>query len=85
MEDETVRATSETTPEMLITGLTIDSLNVNVISTLSSPFTILSLSSLLKLISVGVTVSTLNSVELEVLEFPAVSYTHLTLPTKRIV
>ena len=73
MEDETVRATSETTPEMLITGLTIDSLNVNVISTLSSPFTILSLSSLLKLISVGVTVSTLNSVELEVLVFPALS------------
>ena len=73
MEDETVRATSETTPEMLITGLTIDSLNVNVISTLSSPFTILSLSSLLKLISVGVTVSTLNSVELELLVFPALS------------
>ena len=74
MEDETVRATSETTPEMLITGLTIDSLNVNVINTVSSPFTILSLSSLLKLISVGVTVSTLNSVELDVFVFPALSY-----------
>ena len=73
MEDETERATSETTPEMLIKGLIIDSLNVNVIITVSSPFTILSLSSLLKLISVGVTVSTLNSVELEVLVLPALS------------
>ena len=73
MEDKTVRATSETTPEMLIKGLIIDSLNVNVISTVSSPFTILSLSSLIKLTSVGVTVSTLNSVELEVLVFPALS------------
>ena len=73
MEDETVRATSETIPEMLITGLIIDSLNVNVIRTVSSPFTILSLSSLLKLTRVGVTVSTLNSVELEVLVFPALS------------
>ena len=73
MEDETVRATSETIPEMLITGLIIDSLNVNVIRTVSSPFTILSLSSLLKLTRVGVTVSMLNSVELEVLVFPALS------------
>ena len=73
MEDETVRATSETIPEMLITGLIIDSLNVNVIRTVSSPFTILSLSSLLKPTRVGVTVSMLNSVELEVFVFPALS------------